>query len=183
MPQGIEPILSLGTAADPLSSHNPTPADDITISQTLLAPISLLSSYLTYLRSSLPQKTVVSLYRRIASRLSEHILQRQILYRGDFSAHEGAAILAECELWVETCHAALGRGFHGGRNRVEAPWSRMLQAARLVGADEELWRHLVDRTFGVDSDVEWEGFVTEVLGSAEFSRAEVGRILRCRRED
>ncbi|KAJ7823548.1 TIP-1 family-domain-containing protein [Mycena olivaceomarginata] len=55
---------------------------------------------------------MTALYRRIAARLAEHILQRQILYRGHITALEGR----------RSRGAGLGGALIGGRNRVEAPW-------------------------------------------------------------
>jgi len=71
--------------------------------------------------STLSQTTFTALYRRISANLSEHILHRQILFRGTFNAAEGRAILAECELFLGTCNAALAGSLPGGKVRVEAP--------------------------------------------------------------
>ncbi|KAF8649759.1 hypothetical protein AX16_005526 [Volvariella volvacea WC 439] len=157
-----------------------TDHEDTAVSQTLLIPVALLSTHLTYLRSTLLENIVTNMYRRIASRLSDHLLQRQILYRGQFSAQEGQTTLAECRLWIETCVGALGGGFTGGRNRIEAPWRRFLQAASLVSAEGETWTSIVDGTFGPQSDKEWESLMTEVSGFSEIPRMEVGQILRRR---
>ncbi|KAF9065415.1 TIP-1 family-domain-containing protein [Rhodocollybia butyracea] len=162
------------------SSSSSNPQDDFTLSQTLLAPIALLSTHLTYMRATLSQKTLTPLYRRIASRLAEHLLQRQILYRGSFTTMEGKVIYAECEIWVETCRAVLLQVFGGSRNRVEAPWLRLIEAGRLVGAEDELRDKIVTATFGSTDEEEWEGVMVQVVGSGELSREEVGRILRRR---
>ncbi|TFK30758.1 RINT-1 family protein [Coprinopsis marcescibilis] len=167
------------------STHSATgqqPSDGIGISQTLLGPIALLSSLLMAIRSGLPQKTFTNLYRRVASRLAEHILQRQVLYRGDFSKYEGVTVQAECELWVETCHNALSGNLGGGRQRVEAPWSRLLQAARLVGAEGDTWDLIIGATFGTHDEAEWEQVMIDVTGANEMSREDVSKLLR-RRED
>ncbi|KAF8058265.1 TIP-1 family-domain-containing protein [Lyophyllum atratum] len=156
--------------------------DDIALSQTLLTPITLLSSHLTFLRAIMPQTTLTTLYRQIASRLAEHILQRQIIYRGHFGLQEGKSIRAECELWVETCRAALGGGLPGGRARVEAPWTKLLQAGSLASAEGDTWAAIVEVTFGTQTDEEWELAMTPAIGSVELGRAEVIRTLR-RRED
>jgi len=165
-----------------ITSPNPNaaPADDLAVSQTLLGPIALLSSHLTYLRTNLPQTTLTALYRRIAGRLSDHILQREILYRGHIDLREGKATQAECELWVETSRAALGGTLSGGRNRVEAPWLKLLQAGRLVGAVGESWEKLVDATFGPQSQEEWESVIVAAVGFNEMTREETQRILRIR---
>ncbi|KAJ6604224.1 TIP-1 family-domain-containing protein [Mycena vulgaris] len=154
--------------------------DDIVLSQTLLGPISLLSTHLTYLRTTLPQTVMTALYRRIAARLAEHILQRQILYRGHISSVEGKAIHAECELWVETCQSGLGGALSGGRNRVQAPWLKLLQAGRLVGSEGDSWEKVGNVTFGMQPQEEWEDLMLEVTGACEISREEVQRILKTR---
>jgi hypothetical protein len=161
--------------------NRPTAADDLALSQTLLGPISLLSTHLTYLRAAFPQSVMTALYRRIAARLAEHILQRQILYRGHITALEGRAIHAECELWAETCQAGLGGALSGGRNRVEAPWLKLLQAGRLVGLEGEVWERIGRATFGgTQEQTEWEDLMLEITGTSELPREEVQRILKSR---
>ncbi|GLB36487.1 putative RINT-1 / TIP-1 family protein [Lyophyllum shimeji] len=177
----IESLLKAHFATpfpDRISDH----ADEISVSQTLLAPIALLSSHLTFLRATMPQAILTTLYRRIAARLAEHILQRQIIFRGHFDLREGKNIRAECELWVETCRAALGGGLPGGRARVEAPWTKLLQAASLASAEGDTWAAIVEVTFGTQDDDEWELAMTPAVGALELGREEVARILR-RRED
>src|SRR5882762_4244052 len=121
-----------------------------------MAPITLLSSHLTFLRSTLPEIPATNLYRRITSRLSEHILNRQILYSGRhrLTVAQGKALCAECELWVETCQTALSGS--SSRARVEAPWLRLLEGGRLIAVEDLTWRELVDVTFGTANDNEWE---------------------------
>ncbi|KAJ7923065.1 TIP-1 family-domain-containing protein [Mycena leptocephala] len=157
-----------------------TAPDDLALSQTLLGPISLLSTHLTYLRTTLPQTVMTVLYRRIAARLAEHILQRQILYRGHISSLEGRAIHAECELWVETCQSGLGGALSGGRNRVEAPWLKLLQAGRLIGLEGESWETVGRVTFGAQDQAEWEDLMLNTTGTSELPREEVQRILKSR---
>lgn len=125
---------------------------------------------------------LTTLYRRIVSRLAEHILQRQIIYRGRFDLREGKGIRAECQLWVETCQAALGGGLGGGRARIEAPWTKLLQAGSLASIEGDVLANIVDVTFGPQSDDEWDRTVTQIVGSLELSRDEVVRTLR-RRQD
>jgi hypothetical protein len=120
------------------------------------------------------------LYRRIAARLAEHILQRQILYRGHISSLEGRAIHAECELWVETCQSGLGGALSGGRNRVEAPWLKLLQAGRLIGLEGESWETVGRVTFGAQDQAEWEDLMLNTTGTSELPREEVQRILKSR---
>ena len=156
------------------------PSDDIALAQTLLGPLALLSSHLSFLRGTLPRATVTSLYRRLASKLAAHLLQRQVLYRGRSRAtlQESKTVLAEAELWVETCRVALKEE----RGRVEAPWRSFLQAARLLAAEGDAWDAIVDATFGMKSDGEWEEIMLDGVGLCEFPREEVQEILR-RRED
>ncbi|THU91630.1 RINT-1 family protein [Dendrothele bispora CBS 962.96] len=172
----VEAGLKLHLSA--ISSPEYAPGDDIAVSQTLLAPIALLSTHLSYLKETLPQHIVTVLYRRIASRLSEHILQRQILYRGAVTLEQGKGILAECELWIETCHMGLGGALGGGRNRVEVPWLKLLQAARLIASEGESRDRISDATSGATSQDDWEATITDLVGICELSREEVGRILR-----
>ncbi|KAJ7169459.1 TIP-1 family-domain-containing protein [Mycena filopes] len=174
---GLKAHFSVTTSPNP---NRQAAADDIALSQTLLGPISLLSTHLTYLRTTLPQTVMTALYRRIAARLSEHILQRQILYRGHISGPEGRAIHTECELWVETCQAGLGGALSGGRNRVEAPWLKLVQAGRLIDLEGESWDKVRRSTFGTQAQEEWEDVMLEVTGSSEISREEVQRILNNR---
>lgn len=174
----LRPHLT-ATTSNPNSSTDPG-QDEVAISQTLLAPIALLSTHLTYIRTTLPQSTITLLYRRIASRLSEHIMQRQILYRGNVSVREAREVQAECELWVETSQGGLAGALGAGRNRVEAPWSKLLEAGRLIAAEGPVWDKAVDFTYGSGSEREWEVAMVETTGFSELSREEVGRILRRR---
>lgn len=140
----------------------------------------LLSNHLDYLCMTLSAPLVTALYRRIASRLSEHILQRQILYRGHVSLHEGKVIRGESELWVEACQRGLRGSLGGGRNRVEAPWLKLLEAGKLIGAEGVTWDAVVAATFGEKTDEEWSEVMIEMVGVSEVSRDEVGRLLRRR---
>ena len=167
-------LCSQGT---PESADTP---EDIALAQTLLGPLALLSSHLSFLRGTLPRATVTSLYRRAASRLASHLLQRQVLYRGRtrVNLQESKAILAEAELWVETCRIALKEE----RGRVEAPWRPFLQAARMLACEGDAWDKVVGSTFSMASDGEWEEVMLDMVGLCEFPREEVQGILR-RRED
>jgi hypothetical protein len=158
-------------------------SDASALPQTLLGPVALLSADLKLLRSTLPQTILVTLYRRIATRLSEHIFHREILYgvRGRLSLHQGQAIAAECELWVETCNAALAGALSGpGRDRVEAPWRTLLSAGRLVGLEGDTWERVIDATFGTKKDAEWEAILIAIVGTCDLSREVVRQVLRAR---
>ncbi|KAJ7785875.1 TIP-1 family-domain-containing protein [Mycena metata] len=177
---GLKAHLSATTSPNP--NRHAAADDDLSLSQTLLGPISLLSTHLTYLRTTLPQTVMTALYRRIAARLAEHLLQRQILYRGHISPVEGRAIHAECELWVETCQAGLGGALSGGRNRVEAPWLKLVQAGRLIDLEGGTWEKVQRGTFGTQNQEAWADLMLEVTGSSEIPREEVQRILKNRDE-
>ncbi|KAK7041921.1 hypothetical protein VNI00_008903 [Paramarasmius palmivorus] len=174
---GLKAHFQAMTSPNP---NTPPSDDDISLSQTLLGPLALLSAHLTYIKATLPKATVTSLYRRIASRLAEHILQRQILYRGNITLTDGKTALAESELWVETCQTSLAGSLGGGRKRVEAPWFKLLQGARVMAAEGEMWDHISDATFGGKSQEEWEQVMENMTGGVEMSREEIGRILRRR---
>ncbi|KAM5532788.1 hypothetical protein V8D89_013585 [Ganoderma adspersum] len=168
------------------SSAQATPAgtsdtpDEIALAQSLLGPLALFSSHLTFLRAALPRATVTAMYRQIATRIGSHLMQRQILYRGRArtTLPEAKTVLAEAELWVETCRVALKEE----RGRVEAPWRPLVQAARLLAAEGDAWQNIVDSTFGFSNDNEWEEAILDIVGLCEFPREEVQGILR-RRED
>ncbi|KAI0639075.1 TIP-1 family-domain-containing protein [Trametes polyzona] len=176
---GLKPHLQ-GASAQSSPESGVDGSDDIALAQTLLAPLALLSSHLTFLRGTLPRTTTTSLYRRIASQLSTHLLQRQVLFRGRSraSVSEGKAVLAEAELWVETARAALKTE----RGRVEAPWRAYLQAARLLAGEGKEWDKVIEATFGTMADTEWEEVMLESVGLCELPREEVQQVLR-RRED
>jgi len=138
-----------------------------------------LSTHLSYLAGTLPRSQVTQLYRRIANRLSEHIMQRQILYRGSVSLQEGLVILAESRLWVDTCIQALPRE---SASRMEAPWRKLVSAAQLIGADEKTWEQAQSFTSGTLSDEDWVESMEELLGVCDLERDEVRRLLRRREQ-
>ncbi|PSR80710.1 hypothetical protein PHLCEN_2v6626 [Hermanssonia centrifuga] len=170
--------LISGNSTQSTPASNVDGDHDIGLPPTLLGPIALLSSHLTYLQSSLPQATVTTLYRRIASHLATHILQRAIMYRGcaRISPQEGKTIMTECELWVETCRHALSRS----SGRAEAPWRPLLQAGRIVGAQGDSWRRIVDATLGRTTDQDWETVMLDAVGLAELSREDVSQAVKAR---
>ncbi|KAF9243838.1 TIP-1 family-domain-containing protein [Melanogaster broomeanus] len=159
---------------------------EIAVPTTLLPAVALLSSHLTFLRSVLAASTLTQLFRRIASRISEHVLQRQVLFRPGLSRGpagkgltrvQARAIQAECELWAETCQMALNTS----RARIEKPWSRLLAAGRLLGADLQGDEQLLDVLFSGQGH-EWEGALDRVtdLGSGGLGKDEVKTVLRMR---
>ncbi|KAF8634467.1 hypothetical protein AX15_000908 [Amanita polypyramis BW_CC] len=165
-----------------LSDLETEQSSDVAVSQSLLIPIALLSSHLTFIRSMLPQTTLTSLYRRVASRLAEHILQRQILYRGHFNLQQGKVITAECELWAETCNAALAGRLNGGRYRVDMPWLRLLQAGRLVGLEGDEWLTIRSAMLQDLPGEEWAALMVQITGASELDREQVRNVAE-RRED
>ncbi|KAF9015481.1 TIP-1 family-domain-containing protein [Cyathus striatus] len=176
----IEHNLKAHLNASTTNKADEQEAHEIALSQTLLGPIALLSSHLNYIRLMLPLSIFTVLYRRLSSRLADHIIQRQILYRGSFDLREGKIMRAECELWVETCHAVLQGSLGGGKQRVEAPWAKLLQAARLVGTEGEAWNEVVDATFGVQSEETWENIMLKTVGITELDRQETANVLKRR---
>ncbi|KAJ3570874.1 hypothetical protein NP233_g4116 [Leucocoprinus birnbaumii] len=179
----LKPHFSTSVPDPNASEGSQTPQAPL-ISQTLLAPLTILSTHLTYLLSTLSQTSFTALYRRISTSLSEHILHRQILFRGTLDVAEGRTILAECEMFVETCNGALtgAGGLPGGKARVEAPWAKLLQAGRLIALDGDLWDKVVDSTFGTASQDEWGEVMRTSTGHSELSRDTVRNVLR-RRDD
>jgi hypothetical protein len=104
------------------------------------------------------------------------------MYRGSgrLSLMGAKSIAAECELWVETCHAALSNT--AGKNRIEAPWLKLLQAGRLLSLNGQSWQQVVEETFCFGSDDAWEECMMEVIGLCETSREEVVAVLRLRED-
>ena len=49
-----------------------------------------------------------------------------------------------------------------------------------MGAQDEGWDKIVDATFGMASDGEWEKEMKVLVGFAELSREEVGQVIRTR---
>jgi hypothetical protein len=103
---------------------------DISVPQSLVVPLSLLSSMLQFLSMSLPTTTLVTLYRRVANSISAHLVQKTLSRssRLHFSPVAGRAFADECELWIEACRSALG----GKIRRVEVPWSALADLATVV---------------------------------------------------
>lgn len=153
---------------------------DILISPTLLPALSILSSHLTALRRTLPRANINSTYRRIGSHLDTHILQRAILYRRprEVTDVERKALQREIELWVETCRLALP----GAGERVEVPWRRLIQAGRVLGADDEVWMRILKVSFDDVGLEEWETGMVELMDGVELSREEIRMIARTRED-
>ena len=54
------------------------------------------------------------------------------------------------------------------------------QAARVVGADDQITAQITQATFGTVSQDEWEEQMINTTGFQELNREEVGRLLRRR---
>ncbi|KAG0703168.1 RINT-1 family protein [Suillus ampliporus] len=160
--------------------------DGIAVPPSLLPSIALLSAHLTFLRNTLSTAVTTHIYRRIAARISEHILQREVLFRPGLtrgqsrtglSREQARSVQAECELWAETCQAAL----RTSRARAEGPWGRLLVAGRLLGARREEVDRAVKEVLGGQGDG-WEDALESAtsLGSGGLGKEEVKTVLRLR---
>lgn len=161
-------------------------AAEVSVSSTLLPAVALLSSHLAFLRSTLSPSVVTRLYRRTASRISEHILQRQVLFRpgltrgparSGLTRTQARVVQAECELWAETSQVAMNTS----RARIEKPWSRLLAAGRLLGTDLRQHEKLLGTLLGGKSDG-WEELLDNVteLGCGGLGMDEVKTVLKLR---
>ncbi|KAF8602692.1 hypothetical protein BDV93DRAFT_523797 [Ceratobasidium sp. AG-I] len=106
--------------------------ESVVIPATLVSPLTTLSTHLSLLAKTLSSSTSAALYRRVASSLASHILQRSVLHfgHGRLTPSRGAAFAREARLWVEASQMAMPN------RRVEAPWQRLLDGARLVAIKE-----------------------------------------------
>ncbi|TDL28873.1 hypothetical protein BD410DRAFT_712399 [Rickenella mellea] len=156
-----------------------TQEESVYISPTLAAPVSHLSGHIAFLRSALPPSIASSLYRRIASDMAAHILQRGVLARGrgSLSLRDGRSVRDESELWVESSRMALGPVL--GR-RAEASWARLLDAGRLVSLEKAALVKVARVAFR-GGEKEYEGVMEEV-GVGELTRQEVKDVLTLREE-
>jgi hypothetical protein len=76
---------------------------------------------------------------------------------------------------VETCRIALP----DAGERVEVPWRRLVQAGRILGANDELWEQILRLAFE-DLEQEWGPRVIELIDGADLSLEEVRMIARTR---
>ncbi|KAF9650708.1 hypothetical protein BDM02DRAFT_3092586 [Thelephora ganbajun] len=158
---------------------------EIEIPSTLMAPVSLFSSYLAYFQSSLSTRMLSDLYRKTTARISNVVLQKMVLQRGvgRIGVKERRAVATECELWMETSRAALSGGGSGGRGSarlVEGPWRRLVEAGRLLALQGSEWDRIKALTFGTVGDEDWERGILEIMGFSELRRDEVQTVLRTR---
>jgi hypothetical protein len=81
-------------------------------------------------------------------------------------------------LWVETCRIALpGAGEH-----VEVPWRPLVQAGRVLGADDEVWTQILRVSFDDIGPEEWETMMMNLMDGVDLSREEVRMIARTRED-
>lgn len=126
---------------------------------------------------------MTDLYRKIAGRISDVVLEKMILHRGVrmIALKEGRAIATECEVWVETSRAALtGAGGGGIARAIDGPWRRLVQAGRLLALQGTEWDTITDLTFGTTGSEDWERAILEVIGFSELRREEVQVVLQTR---
>ncbi|KZV95590.1 hypothetical protein EXIGLDRAFT_671991 [Exidia glandulosa HHB12029] len=150
-------------------------SDILTLPPALAASVTALAAHINFLRATLPATVTVSLYRNIASTLAAYIVQRGIVYRGRARASHahGVKFAAEARAWVDASRAAL-QGQPA--RRVEAPWTRLLSASRLIALEGDEWEQAVDGVFGVDEAA------YEELGLVDLSKADAREIVRARED-
>ncbi|KAL5636018.1 hypothetical protein ACGC1H_004731 [Rhizoctonia solani] len=149
--------------------------NSVSIPATLVSPLTTLTTHLSLLVKTLPSSTTASLYRRIASSIASHILQRSVFHfgRGRMVPSRGVVFGREAHLWVEASQMAMPN------RRVEGPWQRLLESAKLVsipeGADFEAAKDAVWRA----SDEQCAEFA-EAMGVRSLDRKEMQDALRAR---
>ncbi|KAG8885666.1 hypothetical protein FRB97_000109 [Tulasnella sp. 331] len=133
----------------------------LSLPATLVAPISLLTSCLTFISQSVPETTTTTMYRRIAAAISKTIIQRCIVGRGrhQFSPADGYAFKDECAMWVQAGRVALSGGSTQDNprlaKRVEHPWQELTDVAAIIGLPEEELADVAKVTLdGADADFE-----------------------------
>ncbi|CAE7218412.1 unnamed protein product [Rhizoctonia solani] len=149
--------------------------NSVVIPATLVSPLTTLTTQLSLLVKTLPSSTTASLYRRTASSIASHILQRSVLHfgRGRMSPSRGLIFAREAHLWVEASQMAMPN------RRVEAPWQRLLDGAKLVsipkGSEFEAAKDAIWRA----SDEQCTEFA-EAIGVRSLDRKEMQDALRAR---
>jgi hypothetical protein len=149
--------------------------ESIGIPAALVSPLTTLSTHLSLLVKSLSPSASATLYRRIATSIASHILQRSVTHfgRGRLTPSHGAVFAREVGLWVEASRMAMP-----GR-RIEAPWQRLLDGARLVAISR-------GEDFEAAKGVVWNGTeeqcaeFAEAIGVKVLSRSEMQDALRAR---
>lgn len=165
---------------DKTGSENVGESNALSIPATLVSPISLLSSEISFLAQTLPTAEVTGLYRKVATSLATYIIQRSVSHRGkaQFTPTEGQAFKDECSTWVETCRMALSSGGVALAKRADPPWQRLTDVAAVVGVPEADFEKVVAGVFDQD-DAEFEQAMKEI-GVRALSRMDVQNFLRAR---
>ncbi|KAG8953229.1 hypothetical protein FRC04_002639 [Tulasnella sp. 424] len=161
-------------------SENVGESNALSIPATLVSPVSLLSSEISFLAQTLPTAEVTGMYRRVATSLATHIIQRSVSHRGkaQFTPAEGQAFKDECATLVETCRMALSRGGAALAKRADLPWQSLTDVAAIVGVPETEFDKVVVAAFDRD-DTEFEQAMKEI-GVRALSRIDVQNFLRAR---
>ncbi|KAG8693863.1 hypothetical protein FRC09_010241, partial [Ceratobasidium sp. 395] len=157
------------------TSDSQNEEESIRIPATLVSPLTTLSTHLSLLSKTLSSSASAALYRRVASSLASHILQRSVLHfgRGRLTPARGAAFAREAGLWIEASQMAMPN------RRVEAPWQRLLDGARLVAIRQ-------GEEFEAAKNVLWNGTEEQCAEFAEavdikaLNRGEMQDVLRAR---
>ncbi|KDN49481.1 hypothetical protein RSAG8_02183, partial [Rhizoctonia solani AG-8 WAC10335] len=164
-----------GYFAKQWESGNGNDGSSVAIPATLVSPLTTLSTHLSLLVKTLPSPVTASLYRRIASSIASHILQRSVLHfgRGRMAPSRGVVFAREAHWWVEASQMAMPN------RRVDAPWQRLLDGAKLVsipeGAEFEAAKDAIWRA----SDDQCAEFA-EAIGVRSLDRKEMQDALRTR---
>ncbi|CAE6412483.1 unnamed protein product [Rhizoctonia solani] len=147
----------------------------VAVPATLVSPLTTLTTHLSLLVKTLPSSVNANLYRRIASSIASHILQRSVLHfgRGRMVPSRGAAFAREAHLWVEASQMAMPN------RRVEAPWQRLLDGAKLVSIPEGVEIEAAKEAIWRASDEECAEFA-EAIGVRGLDRKEMQDALRAR---
>lgn len=161
-------------------SENADESNALSIPATLVSPVSLLSSEISFLAQTLPTAEVTGMYRRVATSLATHIIQRSVSHRGkaQFTPAEGQAFKDECATLVETCRMALSSGGAALAKRADLPWQSLTDVAAIVGVPETEFDKVVAAAFDRD-DTEFEQAMKE-FGVQALSRTDVQNFLRAR---
>ncbi|KAG8956967.1 hypothetical protein FRC00_004656 [Tulasnella sp. 408] len=165
---------------DKTEPENVGESNALSIPATLVSPISLLSSEISFLAQTLPTAEVTGMYRRVATSLAAHIIQRSVSHRGkaQFTPAEGQAFKDQCATWVETCRMALSSGGVALAKRADPPWQSLTDVAAVIGAPETDFERVVAVTFDRD-DTEFEQVMKEI-GVRALSRIDAQNFLRAR---
>ncbi|CED85107.1 ER to golgi transport protein/RAD50-interacting protein 1 [Phaffia rhodozyma] len=152
----LKPHLTRRWDISSSSATTTTASDDpLSLPPTLIGPLRILSTHLTYLSTRLPPTTLSSIYRRVVSHLTTHLTHRTIFGGwSKFTCLGGRALRRELDGWIDTSKAALG----GKVKRPEGPWRRLTDIARVLSIPS-------DEGNDADADAdEDDGFAEEITG-------------------